>query len=313
MIRLPRQFPLIAAGMDQTGLVLAKILSGQNKKIEAEVFFKPLPDGYYEPEFTRRNLADKNPFQETVAAGLRALKTDKTKRISLVLPDSVSRVFLLDFEDIPSKSSDLESLLKHKVKKILPFDPDSAALSYRIAYKKTDMYAFLSGFMYRPVISQFEEYFEEIGINCGLIDTRGNCLIGLYNMLHPSGESNRLYVFIDSDYMTLVAENDGEISLYRGKSLASSKRKDFIQREILQSIVFLMDKTGAGSAPETILLSNRSGVELSKFKIGNKESDLKCITDFNNDIRISFAAGSDKGIDKDLIFPVIGAAARSME
>jgi hypothetical protein len=312
MIRLPGQFPTLAAGLDASGLIMVKVSSKQGKQIDARIFFKSFPEGYYEPEFTRRNLADKEIFQDSIRTGLAALKTEKTKRISIILPDSVSRVFLLDFEDIPSKRSDLESLLRHKVKKILPFDSEMAALSYRLSYKEDDLYSFLAGFMYRPVAIQFEDYLQEIGIHCGLIDTRGNSLINLFNFLEAE-KRDRFYIFIDSDYMTLAAEKDSEIFLYRGKSLASSKRKDFIQREILQSIMFLFDRFGEESSPEAILLSNRSGIQIDRVKIGKKETIIPTADYFDKDIRISFADGSSKEIDKELILPVIGAAVRSME
>lgn len=312
MIRFPGKYPALAAGFDVSGLIMAKVSAKEGNKIDAKVYFKPFPDGYYEPEFTKRNLADKEIFQDTIRSGLAAFKIEKAKRLSIILPDSVSRVFLLDFEDIPSKSADLEALLRHKVKKILPFDSDSTSISYRLSYKKEEMYAFLAGFMYRPVVTQIEDYLQEIGIHCGLIDTRGNSLINIFNLLEPD-KRDMFYIFIDADYMTLAAEKDKEIYLYRGKSLASSKRKDFIQREIMQSFMFLLDRFGDESSPEAVLLANRSGAPIDRIRIANKEVLIPSAGCFDNNIRISFAEGSSKDIDRQLILPVIGAAARSME
>jgi hypothetical protein len=313
MFRLKKQYPELAAGLDRTGLVMVKITARQGNKIDAKVFFEPFPEGYFEPEFTRRNLEDKDTLQKAVRKGLSALKAEKAKRISLVLPDSVSRVFLLDFEDIPSKRSDLDSLLRHKVKKILPFDTDSAALSYRLAYKKDEKYSFLAGFMYKPAAAQYEDYLQEIGLQCGLIDTRSNNLINLYNLLSPGEMQDCLYLILDSDYLTLVAEKEQDIYLYRGKPLTSSKRKDFIQREILQSIMFLFDRLGESVMPNAVLLSNRSGVVVDKIAIEKGDIYLSPANRFRDDIRITFVNGRGKEPDKDLILPVIGAAARSME
>jgi type IV pilus assembly protein PilM len=313
MFRLKKQYPALAAGLDRTGLVMAMISARQGNAIDAKVFFEPFPEEYFEPEFTRRTLPDKDTFQKAVRKGLAALNTEKSKRISLVLPDSVSRVFLLDFEDIPSKHSDLESLLRHKVKKILPFDIDFAALSYRLANKKDDKYSFLAGFMYKPAATQYEDYLQEIGLHCGLIDTRGNNLINLYNHLNPEEGQDCIYLVLDSDYLILVAEKDQDIYLYRGKPLSSSKRKDFIQREILQSIMFLFDKLDESVIPKTVLLSNRSGVVIDKIAIEKGNIYLTPAGCFDDDIRISFVNGAGKGIDRELILPVIGAAARSLE
>jgi type IV pilus assembly protein PilM len=313
MFRLKKQYPELAAGLDRTGLVMVKISARQGDTIDAKVFFEPFPAGYFEPEFTRRNLEDKDTFQKAVRKGLSALKTEKVKRISLVLPDSVSRIFLLDFEDIPSKRSDLDSLLRHKVKKILPFDTDFAALSYRLAYKKDEKYSFLAGFMYKPAAAQYEDYLQEIGLQCGLIDTRSNNLINLYNLLSPGEMQDCLYLILDSDYLTLVAEKEQDIYLYRGKPLTSSKRKDFIQREILQSIMFLFDRLGESVIPNAVLLSNRSGVVIDKIVIEKGNIYLSPANRFRDDIHISFVNNRGKEPDKDLILPVIGAAARSME
>ena len=54
----------------------------------------------------------------------------KRRRAALILPDYAARVTVLDFDSFPSSPEEQLSLIRFRVKKTLPFDIDSAAVSY---------------------------------------------------------------------------------------------------------------------------------------------------------------------------------------
>lgn len=54
----------------------------------------------------------------------------KRRRAALILPDYAARVSVLDFDAFPSSPEEQLSLIRFRLKKTLPFDIDSAAVSY---------------------------------------------------------------------------------------------------------------------------------------------------------------------------------------
>ena len=48
----------------------------------------------------------------------------------MILPDYAARVTVLDFDAFPSVAEEQASLVRFRVKKTIPFDIDSAAVSY---------------------------------------------------------------------------------------------------------------------------------------------------------------------------------------
>ena len=50
----------------------------------------------------------------------------------MILPDYAARVSVLDFDSFPSTPEEQLSLVRFRVKKTIPFDIDSAAVSYYV-------------------------------------------------------------------------------------------------------------------------------------------------------------------------------------
>ena len=54
-----------------------------------------------------------------------------------MVPDSTVRVLLLDFDSLPSKAAEALPVVRFRLKKLLPFDADDAAVSYQIMSGKS--------------------------------------------------------------------------------------------------------------------------------------------------------------------------------
>ena len=55
---------------------------------------------------------------------------NKRRPATVILPDYATRVSLLDFDSFPSAPEEQLPLVRFRVKKTIPFDIDSAAVSY---------------------------------------------------------------------------------------------------------------------------------------------------------------------------------------
>ena len=50
----------------------------------------------------------------------------------MIVPDAAVRVLLLDFDELPAKPVEALPVVRFRLKKLLPFDADDAAISYQV-------------------------------------------------------------------------------------------------------------------------------------------------------------------------------------
>ena len=70
-----------------------------------------LPDGAVSPSLTGVNIADLELVQGAIRRALERAGLTATRRAALVVPDSVARVTLLTFDQVPARAQDLEQLV----------------------------------------------------------------------------------------------------------------------------------------------------------------------------------------------------------
>ncbi|MBN2135104.1 MAG: hypothetical protein JW737_05195 [Acidobacteria bacterium] len=266
-----RQYPKTAIALNNEGLSLATYIPRKNL---AQVYTQEFSEDLFHPEFTVRNITSPDTLKQSITYSLKKLDV-RSKRISLILPDSVSRLFIFDFDDLPSKGVDLENLIKFKLKKIIPFEIDSAQVSYQWAQNTEGKHNFQVGVMYKPVIEQYQEIFAELGLDLGLIDIKSNNLINLYNALESHNKSPRLYLSVGDNYMSILLENDSEYLLYRSKTLPAQNRTALIEREIRQSVMYWFDRLSGKITPTVIILESTD--DISKLKINIEDHDIEIL------------------------------------
>ncbi len=58
--------------------------------------------------------------------------------MTLVIPDTSVRVFVLDFDSLPAKAAEAVPVLRFRLRKMVPFDVEHAALSYQILVQEQE-------------------------------------------------------------------------------------------------------------------------------------------------------------------------------
>ena len=56
----------------------------------------------------------------------------------MVLPDTVVRVFVLDFDTLPAKAAEAIPVLRFRLRKMVPFDVEHAGVSYQVLSQRQD-------------------------------------------------------------------------------------------------------------------------------------------------------------------------------
>ena len=165
-----------------------------------------LPDGALVPSLTASNTHDRAAVMTALNRVLE--KVGRPRRIGLVVPDAIAKVSLVRFEQVPTRSTDLDQLVRWQVRKSAPFPIEEAQVSYVPALRHADGQEFLVSLARRNVIHEYEALCAEAGAYAGLVDLT---TFNVVNLLLASSAPPA-----DDWLLVNVAADSASIALLRG-------------------------------------------------------------------------------------------------
>jgi type IV pilus assembly protein PilM len=93
----------------------------------------------------------------------------RSREVTLVVPDAAVRVLLLDFDALPTKPAEALPVVRFRLKKLLPFDADDAAVSYQVMASAKGSLQVLAVAMPREVLAECESVVREAGFEPGAV------------------------------------------------------------------------------------------------------------------------------------------------
>ena len=108
---------------------------GRSGNVPAVLAFatEPIPEGAITPALTGTNIVQPEVVSGALRVALARAGLLSRRRAALLVPDSVARVSMLNFEQIPAKATDLEQLLRWQLKKATPFPIEEAQVGSFVA------------------------------------------------------------------------------------------------------------------------------------------------------------------------------------
>ncbi|MDT8069850.1 MAG: hypothetical protein ROO76_16935 [Terriglobia bacterium] len=191
--------------------------------------------------------------------------------VTVVLPDSVVRVVLLDFETLPDKHQDAEGVIRFRLKKSLPFDVDKAMLSYDV--RRTSAGVKVVAAVAQPtVIEQYEAAFRAAGYQPGVVMPSSLAALGAVDADRPT-----LVLKVDAETTTVTIVDQQQLLLFRtlegGAKAVTGER---IAEDVYPSLVFLQDNYGL-SVERVLIAGVPSAAEIAPVleqQTGAKVKDL---------------------------------------
>jgi type IV pilus assembly protein PilM len=135
----------------------------------------------------------------------------KRRQAALILPDYAARVTVLDFDSFPSVAAEQLPLVKFRIKKTIPFDIESAAVSYYVqpssGSKKVEVLAVTMAF---DIVARYEAIFRAAGFHPGEVTTSSLAALNLYR-----GEGVAVVAKLSGLVLTVTVLSGGTIKLFR--------------------------------------------------------------------------------------------------
>ena len=203
--------------------------------------FEPLPPGTILPGIAEINL----PAPEVVANAIRsalAQVAPRSRAVTLVVPDSVVRVFVLDYDSFPTKSEEAYPVLRVRLRKMVPFDVEHAGLSYQVLSSSSPEVRVLAAVLPGPVLAEYEGAVRAAGVEPGAVLPSTLAAQELVDNLEAALVAN-----MSSGSLTTTIANGQDLLLYRTLDLPqeSLPRMGEIQRSIAVAAAYFEDKLGA--------------------------------------------------------------------
>ncbi len=203
--------------------------------------FEPLPAGVIVPGIGEQNLR----APEVVASAIRAALgqvSPRTRAVTLVLPDTVVRVFFLDFDSLPAKAAEVIPILCFRLRKMVPFEVEHAGLSYQVLVENKTECKVLAAVLPGPVLAEFEAAVREAGYEPGAVLPSSLAALGAIDSTEPVLAAN-----LSPLALTTSITNSQDLLLYRTLDLPEDPalRLQEVQRGVSVAAAYFEDKLGA--------------------------------------------------------------------
>ena len=203
--------------------------------------FEPLPAGALVPGIGEQNLRAPEVVGNAIRTALGEV-SPRTRAVTLVLPDTVVRVFFLDFDSLPAKAAEAMPILRFRLRKMVPFDVEHAAVSYQVLTENTSECKVLAAVIPGPVLAEYEAAVRAAGYEPGAVLPTSLAALGAIDSPEPVMAAN-----LSAAALTTSITTGEDLLLYRTLDLPEDpeQRLEEVQRGVSVTAAYFEDKLGA--------------------------------------------------------------------
>lgn len=230
--------PPVAVEIAPEGVLAAALPGPGQSPVYA---FEPLPPDALFPGIGEPNL--NNP--EAIAAAIRnalGQVSPRTRSVTVILPDTVVRVFVLDFDSLPPKAAEAFPVLRFRLRKMVPFDVEHAGISYQVLFESKTECKVLAAIIPGPILAEYEAAVRAAGYEPGAV------LSASLAALEAGDSAGTLDAVMGANLsaiaLTTFIMNGSSLLLYRTVDLPidNALRVEEVQRGIAVAAAYFEDK-----------------------------------------------------------------------
>jgi Tfp pilus assembly PilM family ATPase len=145
------------------------------------------------------------------------------KRAALIVPDSVARVSLLTFEQMPAKTADVEQLIRWQVRKATPYPLEEAQVSWFQAHRSDAGTVLAATVARRDVVAEYEAVVTAVGAHPGLVDLASFNVMNAVIGADAASSGDWLLVTLTPEATTLAIGRGADLMFYRHRASVSDE------------------------------------------------------------------------------------------
>ncbi|HXB74629.1 MAG TPA: hypothetical protein VNY05_40720 [Candidatus Acidoferrales bacterium] len=235
--------PAMVFEISEAGIAAARLGT------RTEMDFQPLKDGTLTVSPLKENVADPDDFMKAVRALSGTQAARKRKDVALILPDFSARISVLDFDSFPTDAKEQASLIRFRVKRSVPFDVETAAMSYSVqasankATKNVDVVVVMAPL---EIVARYESPFRTAGMIPGLVTTSALAALELA----PEGGLSVL-AKLTGRVLTVLVREKGTLKLVRCLEMPSADLED-VASVLIPTFVYAEDSMSG--RPDQLML-----------------------------------------------------------
>lgn len=180
-------------------------------------------EGAVLPGLKPRNVLDRAGVVAAVRLALDEVAGKGSERVAgrdvtVIVPDAAVRVLLLDFDQLPSKAAEALPVVRFRLKKLLPFDVDAAAVSYQVMSSERGAVRVIAVAMPKDVLDEYEGVVTAAGYLPGaVLPSTLAALAGL-----DAADAPALVVNVGLGGITTAIVRGGNLLLHRNLDLSEN-------------------------------------------------------------------------------------------
>jgi type IV pilus assembly protein PilM len=157
--------PPAAVELTVEGAIAAALpLSGR----EPLYAFAQLPAGALAPGVSEPNIRSVDAVVGAIKSVLDRVQP-RSRFVTLVLPDPSVRIFILDFDSLPSKAAEAIAVMRLRMRKMVPFDVENAAISYQVLAQNGGTLKVLTAILPGQMLAEYELAVRAAGYEPGAV------------------------------------------------------------------------------------------------------------------------------------------------
>ena len=227
--------------------------------------FAPLTPGALVPSLDEPNLRTPEAVASAIRSAL-AQVAPRTRAVTLILPDTLVRIFVLDFDSLPAKPPEAVSVVRFRLRKMVPFDVEPAGVSYQLLAQNESECKVLAAVVPGPILAEYETAVRDAGYEPGAVLSSS-----LAALEAADATEGVLAANLSARSMTTAVTSGQDLLLYRTLDLPPdpASRAAEIARAIAVAAAYFEDKLGA--PPRRLYYAGIESLAQFAELIGNPE------------------------------------------
>lgn len=255
--------PELVYEISETGIAMVRLSQ------PAHVQFQALEPGVIAASPVHDNVLLPDALADAVRAVTPAGNA-RRRRVVLLLPDYAARVSVLDFDQIPDDPDERQALVRFRMKKSVPFDMESAALSYSVQGGAAGVpgVSVVAAVSPIEIIARYEAPFRALNLHPGIVSLS---FLSALN-LAPVSAAITLFVKLSGRALTVVVLRNGHLQLIRSIEIEALSLAE-IANDLFPTVVYTEDHFGSRAAE--LLICGFGGMEREAINYFETSLEIK--------------------------------------